>query len=180
MQSNISVSVEEFSDFFEISRIQEWIEGNGHKRIALQFPPNYLLTAPELLLELERRLGDGRQCFLLADTSYRRYLFLACICFSERLVPSSCCLDENAAEHANCDSLVHFGDACLSPAIGKIPALYIFGRQQLKLEAFRENAEAKLPARNTFNSVLILCDSAYSSLEGIPSSKFRNFFIFIL
>ena len=63
------------SPTFELSSIEEWVEANDYKRIALQFPRDLLPYAPEILLELEKRSVD-RQFYILADTSYRRFVFL--------------------------------------------------------------------------------------------------------
>ncbi|KAL7077394.1 hypothetical protein ACQ4LE_003017 [Meloidogyne hapla] len=136
------------SPTFELSKILEWIEENNYRRIALQFPQDLLSIAPEILLELEERSID-RQFFILADTSYR-----------------SCCLDLIAAEHASCDSIVHFGGACMTDLNGKIPSLYIFANTSIDFDNFRETT-SKLIITNDekFDQILILCDSDYSDLE---------------
>lgn len=37
----------------------------------------------------------------------------------------SCCVDEIAAEHAKCDSIIHFGSSCLSPS-SRLPVALVF------------------------------------------------------
>lgn len=66
--------------------------------MALQFPDEMLGEAFAWTEHLERSCPMGTEFYTLADTSY-----------------GSCCVDEVAAEHVNCDALIHFGDACLSP-----------------------------------------------------------------
>nr|CAD2192665.1 unnamed protein product [Meloidogyne enterolobii] len=134
---------------FELTKILEWVQLNDYKRIALQFPQDLLSIAPEILLELEKCAND-KQFFILADTSYR-----------------SCCLDLIAAEHANCDSIVHFGGACMTDLNGKIPSLYIFENTNIDFVNFRENISKFIDTKDEkeFDQILILCDSDYSDLE---------------
>nr|CAD2190217.1 unnamed protein product [Meloidogyne enterolobii] len=137
------------SPTFELTKILEWVQINDYKRIALQFPQNLLSIAPEILLELEKCAND-KQFFILADTSYR-----------------SCCLDLIAAEHANCDSIVHFGGACMTDLNGKIPSLYIFENTNIDFDNFGENISKFINTKDEkeFDQILILCDSDYSDLE---------------
>lgn len=65
-------STENFNNLFEFSKMQIWIEENDFKRIALQFPQNFLDIAPKIALELEKNFSD-KEFFILADTSYRRF-----------------------------------------------------------------------------------------------------------
>ncbi|CAK5007562.1 unnamed protein product [Meloidogyne enterolobii] len=136
---------------FELTKILEWVQLNDYKRIALQFPQDLLSIAPEILLELEKCAND-KQFFILADTSYR-----------------SCCLDLIAAEHANCDSIVHFGGACMTDLNGKIPSLYIFENTNIDFVNFRENISKFIDTKDEkeFDQILILCDSDYSDLESM-------------
>uniref|UniRef100_A0A914MRZ2 2-(3-amino-3-carboxypropyl)histidine synthase subunit 2 n=1 Tax=Meloidogyne incognita TaxID=6306 RepID=A0A914MRZ2_MELIC len=137
------------SPTFELTKILEWVQVNDYKRIALQFPQDLLSIAPEILLELEKCAND-KQFFILADTSYR-----------------SCCLDLIAAEHANCDSIVHFGGACMTDLNGKIPSLYIFENTNIDFDNFGENISTFINTKDEkeFEQILILCDSDYSDLE---------------
>lgn len=69
------------------------------------------------------------------------------------------------AEHAKCDSLIHFGEACLSAPSSRIPVLYIFGQQPVDIEHFSESLndhlrETPLPDRSDF---LLLYDSNIST-----------------
>jgi diphthamide biosynthesis enzyme Dph1/Dph2-like protein len=56
----------------------------------------------------------------------------------------SCCVDDIAAEHAKCDSLIHFGEACLSAPSSRIPILYVFGQQPIDLDHFSTTLNSQL------------------------------------
>uniref|UniRef100_A0A7E4VTG7 2-(3-amino-3-carboxypropyl)histidine synthase subunit 2 n=1 Tax=Panagrellus redivivus TaxID=6233 RepID=A0A7E4VTG7_PANRE len=115
-----------FSDFFEISKITAWIREHSFTRVALQLPDDFLRYTVPLVTQLEDAL-EGVKTFILADTSYR-----------------SCCVDAVAAEHARCDALVHFGEACLSAPTNDIPVLFVFGKLSVDLSNFEaELAEVK-------------------------------------
>ncbi|CAK9303026.1 unnamed protein product [Gordionus sp. m RMFG-2023] len=83
-----------FYQYFEIEFIINWINQNGYKRVALQFPDEYLKYS----LDISNLIKAKSECqtYVLADTSY-----------------GNCCVDLIASQHANCDSLIHFGPACL-------------------------------------------------------------------
>ena len=49
-----------------------------------------------------------REIFILGDTSYGMSKHLI------SYIIGACCVDEVAAEHVNCDVVIHFGRACLS------------------------------------------------------------------
>lgn len=84
------------NELYEIDRTVTRIAEGGFKRIALQFPDEFLADAAAVARELVAR--TGQDIFILADTSY-----------------GSCCVDEVAAEHVNADLIVHYGRSCLSP-----------------------------------------------------------------
>ncbi|KHN74911.1 Diphthamide biosynthesis protein 2 [Toxocara canis] len=98
----------EFDEFFELNQTISWILDGAYKRIALQFPDEFLRYSASIA----ERIGDGSgaKIFILADTSH-----------------NSCCVDFVAAEHAKADCLVHYGDACLSKLSDCIPVRYVFG-----------------------------------------------------
>jgi diphthamide biosynthesis protein 2 len=84
--------------FYEVARSVEAIREVGAKRVALQFPDEWLGDAAKVARELSGRLGEEVQVVTLADTSY-----------------GSCCVDEVAASHADADLVIHYGRSCLSP-----------------------------------------------------------------
>jgi diphthamide biosynthesis protein 2 len=87
---------EHIQELYEIDRTVARIKQGGYKRIALQFPDEFLADAAEVSRQLAE--NTGKDIFILADTSY-----------------GSCCVDEVAAEHVNADLIVHYGRSCLSP-----------------------------------------------------------------
>ncbi|KAI1262790.1 putative diphthamide synthesis protein-domain-containing protein [Xylariaceae sp. FL1019] len=117
----------ELFKIYEISRTAAEIRARGWKRVALQFPDAMLADAPWVVEALNREIQqvqDGTEgesprprFYILADTSY-----------------SACCVDEIAAEHADADSVVHYGRACLSPT-SRLSVLHIFTRQNLDHDA---------------------------------------------
>lgn len=40
----------------------------------------------------------------------------------------SCCVDEVTGERFNVDAIVHYGRACLSASVGRVPIRYVFGQ----------------------------------------------------
>ncbi|XP_038075027.1 2-(3-amino-3-carboxypropyl)histidine synthase subunit 2-like isoform X2 [Patiria miniata] len=96
---------------YEIPRCVEFIRKNVFIKVALQFPDELLLDSTSIVKFLQQE--TDALVFILADTSY-----------------GSCCVDEIAAQHANADSIIHFGRACLSPT-SRLPVLYIFGQRPI-------------------------------------------------
>ena len=88
----------------------------------------------------------------------------------------SCCVDTVAAEHYECDSLVHFGHSCLS-LVEKLPVFYVFEKFTLNLDLV-ETEVGKLIVNNKPNQKLvILYDVEYYYLYGWPLfSKHKKFF----
>ncbi|KAH7691419.1 Protein DPH-2 a [Aphelenchoides avenae] len=140
----------ELREFFEVDRTLAWIRENGYKRVALQLPDAYLKHAFELAQLIEDESG-ARQ-YILADTSYQ-----------------SCCVDDIAAEHAKCDSLVHYGNACLSAPSGRLPVLYVFGRmafndadfEQSLRTHFKDQSAAANASQEKERRVFLLYDSVF-------------------
>uniref|UniRef100_A0A914GTZ0 2-(3-amino-3-carboxypropyl)histidine synthase subunit 2 n=1 Tax=Globodera rostochiensis TaxID=31243 RepID=A0A914GTZ0_GLORO len=152
--------ISDLAAFFEVERLCSWILANNFRRTALQLPDELLEFAFQLVAAVERKLAmnndnsneEERKLYVLADTSYR-----------------SCCLDEIAAEHIACDSIVHFGDACLSECGSRMPALYIFGRRPFELDTFVEQFRAEI-----FNQIVIdqhwdeavlICEAGYTHVQ---------------
>ncbi|XP_022101645.1 2-(3-amino-3-carboxypropyl)histidine synthase subunit 2-like [Acanthaster planci] len=110
--SAIQASLEaDLPSAYEIPRCVDFIRKNGYSKVALQFPDELLPDSSSIVKLLQQE--TSATVFILADTSY-----------------GSCCVDEIAAQHANADSIIHFGRACLSPT-SRLPVLYVFGRRPI-------------------------------------------------
>ncbi|KAI7900874.1 diphthamide biosynthesis protein 2 [Cokeromyces recurvatus] len=131
---------DQINELYEIDRTVQHIIKGGFKRIALQFPDEYLADAAAVAEIL--RNHTNQQIFVLADTSY-----------------GSCCVDEVAAEHVNADLIVHYGRSCLSPT-SRLPVLYVFGQQPLDIQHIQTEFEGLFPDRS--QSIIMMCDVEYS------------------
>lgn len=174
-------------DYYSLGAVETFLSDGeenctfGH--VTLQFPDYLLVDAATVSQELQKRLAqiqnqttntntstnvqtpvekcqgencgcshnlvdhpDGQRLWILADTSY-----------------SPCCIDEVAAEHANSDLVIHFGDACLNP-VGKVKAAYVLGKPQFDLHLFREAFREKYPDKST--KVVIMADAPYTRYLG--------------
>ena len=112
--------------YYEIDRLSHEIQkfsttGDGYKcRVALQFPDELLVDAPDVCWALEQALSnddndDKYLVFILGDTTF-----------------GSCCPDEVSALHLNANVLIHYGHACLSPS-ASLPVLYSFGMTDVSI-----------------------------------------------
>jgi diphthamide biosynthesis protein 2 len=140
-------SAEELNEYFEVERSLKWIKENSFKRVALQLPDNLLKYAFDLADILETQ-SSARQ-YVLADTSYR-----------------SCCVDDVAAEHAKCDALIHYGNACLSQPSGRIPVLYVFGQMPCDIAHMKECIQPELSKESLSPKVVLLYDSVFHHCAG--------------
>ncbi|KAI6197095.1 Diphthamide biosynthesis protein 2 [Aphelenchoides besseyi] len=132
-------------DFFEVDRIVQWIREGAYKRTALQLPDGLLKYAYRLTSTLETKLTETK-FYILADTSYR-----------------SCCVDDVAAQHSNCDSLVHFGETCLSSTSRRVPVLYVFGRFPIQLDEFQTEVKSFVESKDlTSSRIFLLYDAVFS------------------
>lgn len=95
-------------EIYEIERTIQLLREGEFRTIALQFPDDLLHDAAQVSRLLQNGL-EGVKTFILADTSYGRFVTLL------NILINSCCVDEVAAEHINADVVVHYGRACLSP-----------------------------------------------------------------
>ncbi|MES1916114.1 MAG: hypothetical protein MHM6MM_007963, partial [Cercozoa sp. M6MM] len=105
-------SDEALVEFFEIARTADFIKEKEAQRVCLQFPDELLFCAARVTHLLEALLPEA-QISVLGDTSH-----------------GACCADEVAAEHADAQVLIHYGNACLSPT-RRLPTLYVFGRKKV-------------------------------------------------
>ena len=103
-------------DSLQASECVNWIQDGKYLRVclhilaaltrktALQLPDSLLPRAYGLVQLIQTALlsmgNEKSKVYILGDTSY-----------------GSCCVDEVAAEHVNCDSIIHFGPACLSECV---------------------------------------------------------------
>lgn len=134
---------------YEIQRCVQWIHKLGVSKVALQFPDELLVDAPDVALAIEMK--SGTEIYILGDTSY-----------------GSCCIDEVTAEHVGADSLIHFGRACLTHHNRRLPVLYIYENLPVDKDAFL-TAFSKTFKEN--NKVLVICDLRYQqSLENLFNS----------
>ncbi|KAG5643986.1 hypothetical protein DXG03_009276 [Asterophora parasitica] len=66
------LSQAEFDEFYEITQTSEEIIKGDYKRIALQFPDELLHDSVPIYRRLKAKFGEGRELYVLADTSYGR------------------------------------------------------------------------------------------------------------
>ncbi|VDD93967.1 unnamed protein product [Enterobius vermicularis] len=144
-----SLSEAEKRKFFEIEKTVEWIKSNHYTRVAAQFPDSLLRFASDVVHWLEE--GIDIKAFILGDSSYR-----------------SCCVDEIAAEHADVDCIIHYGDACLSEYSGRYPIQYVFGNISFSIEAFKIAFTQNCPKIS--DTCLLLYDVAYANYSGKSAS----------
>ncbi|PIK42659.1 putative diphthamide biosynthesis protein 2-like [Apostichopus japonicus] len=134
-------SLQDIENFLELDRCITFVTQNNFKKarrrsinfrffspaqshpcVALQFPDELLWCSARVVSFLSQ--NTSARYFILGDTSY-----------------GSCCVDEIAAQHADADSIIHFGRSCLSPTT-RLPVLHIYGRQPVDVEdlikSFRE------------------------------------------
>uniref|UniRef100_A0A0K0E129 2-(3-amino-3-carboxypropyl)histidine synthase subunit 2 n=1 Tax=Strongyloides stercoralis TaxID=6248 RepID=A0A0K0E129_STRER len=151
----------ELYEFFEIDKCIQWIDENKYQRIALQLPDSYLNYAYFIVKSIEKELKDCK-LYVLADTSYR-----------------SCCVDDIAAEHAKCDSLIHFGESCLSLASSRMPVLYILGNLPINIELIKEFLSKNEVMEE---NIVLVYDSSYNKhgeeLYNLLKNVFTNKNIF--
>lgn len=169
--------------FYEIDRTLEWIQKHDYKRVcapnfpdidvttpcvtptrfilqnadetttfsqvALQFPDQLLSDSAAIASYIEQHATNGCRAYVLADTSYGK-----------------CCVDEVTAQHIYADSLIHYGQACLS-SNSRLPILYVFGRQ---LWNVAECAARMKEEFGTSKSVVVLCDvQFYHGMDALKS-----------
>uniref|UniRef100_A0A915DHA1 2-(3-amino-3-carboxypropyl)histidine synthase subunit 2 n=1 Tax=Ditylenchus dipsaci TaxID=166011 RepID=A0A915DHA1_9BILA len=132
---------EKIEEFFELSKVLHWITANDFKRVALQLPDAYLGCSFEISQYLEK--NSTAKVYVLGDTSYR-----------------NCCIDDVAAEHANCDSLVHFGDACLTAPSKRLPLLYIFCEFKLDLDNCRGELKCTMSQVEPVENIALIYDAS--------------------
>ena len=124
------------NEAYDLDATAAWIREGGHARVALQMPDELLHTTRWRWRRLSRggatTQGAPRRpraprathppasvrLFVLADTTF-----------------GSCCVDEVAAAHHDADAIVHFGRACMSPPVARLPARFVFNKVPLDADA---------------------------------------------
>lgn len=146
---------------YEIRRTVTEIRDGRWKRIALQFPDEYLGDAPRVVEGLGRELKRERKSKKIdhkadhgvngvtdgvgnVDLGAAAAEAVAGLDDKEEeeekltiLADTSygaCCVDEVAAEHVSADVVVHYGRSCLSPT-ARLPVIYVFTTKPLDLDA---------------------------------------------
>ncbi|KIM87854.1 hypothetical protein PILCRDRAFT_263533 [Piloderma croceum F 1598] len=114
--SDLPSSSHEFDAFYELERTADEILKGDFRRIALQFPDELLRDSVPIYRSLNSKIGEGRDLYVLADTSY-----------------GSCCVDEVAAQHIDADAMVHYGHACMSQTY-RLPVIYVFGKKPIDVD----------------------------------------------
>ncbi|KAG6822309.1 hypothetical protein H0H92_014365 [Tricholoma furcatifolium] len=66
------LSPSDFDEFYDIPRTADEIVKGDYKRVALQFPDELLHVSVPIYRRLKAKIGDGRELYVLADTSYGR------------------------------------------------------------------------------------------------------------
>lgn len=142
-------------EYYEIDRLVKELgqlrdssasASNWQDRIALQFPDELLMDAPEVCWEFEQSLTSSALVFVLGDTTYQ-----------------SCCPDVVAAKHLNADCIIHYGHACLSHAT--LPVLYSFGKQAISVEATVEavvQQKQEVDSQTSCDNLLVLYEVKYA------------------
>ncbi|KAG6907507.1 hypothetical protein DXG01_008651 [Tephrocybe rancida] len=108
----------DFDEFYDISRTAEEIINGGYKRIALQFPDELLHVSVPIYRRLKANIGEGRELYVLADTSYGRQASTIAV----------------AAQHVDAHAVVHYGHACLTQT-SRLPVIYVFGHKAFNISA---------------------------------------------
>lgn len=62
--------------FFDIDSTVSWINNHGYRRVALQFPDSLLSLSSNIATLLEKECNGNAKTYILADTTYRRYVLL--------------------------------------------------------------------------------------------------------
>ncbi|PIA17175.1 diphthamide biosynthesis protein [Coemansia reversa NRRL 1564] len=141
------LSRQEIVEIYEIDRTAQIVnEGpddgkNSYCRIALQFPDELLPDSTLVSEELQKRIRDHAQVFILADTSY-----------------GSCCVDEVAADHYSADIIIHYGRTCLSLS-SRTPVYYVFGRETIDP---KDCAQKTIQSLELGQNILLMCDVPYA------------------
>jgi len=131
---------ETLEEAYEIERCVAWIKQVNVSTVALQFPDELLVDAPDVALEIEQK--SNVEVYVLGDTTY-----------------GSCCVDEITSEHIGADSVIHFGHACLSRN-KRLPTLYVFKNMIVEPESFLSAFQQTFP--DPTEKILLISDLKYN------------------
>lgn len=120
----LNLSTVQLKAFFEIDATVSWIKQHGFHRVALQFPDYFLPFSAQIALQLEKECESGVKTYILADTTYR-----------------SCCVDLVAADQCCADSIIHYGDSCMSETNTRIPIRFVYGSMPVNYEELKKAIE---------------------------------------
>ncbi|KAG8742817.1 Diphthamide biosynthesis protein 2 [Ceratobasidium sp. 414] len=122
--------------------------------ISETFPDELLGVSVPIYIRLKQLLGDGRDAYVLADTTY-----------------GSCCVDEVAAAHIDADVVIHYGHTCLSPyadlaMTSRLPVIYVFGKRHLDMDdcvsQFANIAQQYFGSLGAKSTLLVKIDVSYT------------------
>ncbi|KAM5540108.1 hypothetical protein V8D89_006248 [Ganoderma adspersum] len=139
----VALPQDQFEETYDILRTVEEIENGDYQRIALQFPDELLPHSVPIFRALKSRTNEGREYYVLADTSY-----------------GSCCVDEVAAQHVDADALVHYGHACMSQT-SRLPIIYVLGKKPIDPADCVDKFSQTVPNLPEKRSVVLKYDVAY-------------------
>ena len=133
--------VEEPHTYFEIQRCIEFINNGDYKSVVLQFPDE-LMSHSTFVHGSLTGMSGGTSVYVLGDTSY-----------------GSCCVDEVAASHVAADSIIHFGQSCMS-STHRLPVLFVFGREEFEVDELMVKMKAMCGDEGN-NKVVLFYDVSY-------------------
>ncbi|QRW21652.1 diphthamide biosynthesis protein [Rhizoctonia solani] len=138
------VEHENIDELFEVQETVRHIIDNDYKQV------------------LKQLLGDGRNAYVLADTTY-----------------GSCCVDEVAAAHIDADVVVHYGHACLSPT-SRLTVIYVFGKRPIDIQDCINQIslaiQTQMAHTDSTKSLILKPDVSYAySMEKIKEGLQKEF-----
>lgn len=175
--SSSTLSDEQLYVQYEIRRTVKEIRQGRWKRVALQFPDEYLGDAPRVVEGLGRELRRERKseksvANVDGDGAVERIVEgVGGVELDEENVEEeekltiladtsygACCVDEVAAEHVDADVVVHYGRSCLSPT-ARLPVIYVFTTKPLDLNAAVKAFQRTYPDKS--GKIVLMADIPY-------------------
>lgn len=175
--SHPTLSDEQLYVQYEIRRTVREIREGKWKRVALQFPDEYLGDAPRVVEGLGRELRRERKseksvAKVDGDGAVERIVEgVGGVELDEENVEEeekltiladtsygACCVDEVAAEHVDADVVVHYGRSCLSPT-ARLPVIYVFTTKPLALDSAVEAFQRTYPDKS--GKIVLMADIPY-------------------
>ncbi|EJF62071.1 diphthamide biosynthesis protein [Dichomitus squalens LYAD-421 SS1] len=150
------LSQAQLEESYDIARTVDEIEKGDYKRIALQFSDELLPHSVPIFRALKSRTTEGREFYVLADTSY-----------------GSCCVDEVAAQHVDADALVHYGHACMSQT-SRLPVIYVLGKKPIDVSHCVESFAEVVPNLSDKHSIVLKYDVAYAYEADLVITALKN------